>query len=131
MLPSWLTMKVALITGAALLAALVALSLWSWRIDTLRARHLQEAQASELRHTITKTSLNTCNGHIADNNRRIQDAADKLEQAKREAAANDARANTRYKPTGKAVSALERSSGRKDLPACQVTSEALRSLEGL
>ncbi len=116
------------IAGAVAVALLVA---WVFRIDSLRARHLKDWQNSELKLTVSNTSLKECNGHIADNNKRIAAQADQFVKDKQQAAADLARANARWESTGRAVGALEASAKRTDLPACRVSEIALKSLEGL
>ena len=102
------------IAGAVIVALFLA---WVWRLDTLRARHLKDWQTSELKLTISNTSLNECNGHIADNNKRIEAANARLEQMKQQAAADQARADARWEASKGRVSDLEASARRTDLPA--------------
>lgn len=115
--------------GAGVVVALFLA--WVWRLDTLRARHLKEAQTAELKLTISNTSLNQCNGHLADNNRRVSEANAALVRHQSEANAALARADARWETQKGRVSDLEASARRTDLPACQVSQTALQGLAGL
>lgn len=115
--------------GAGVIVALFLA--WVWRLDTLRARHLKEAQTAELKLAISNQSLASCNGHIADNNKRIAEASARFAQDRTQAARDLARAEARYEAQRATVGALEASAKRTDLPACKVSTEALSVLEGL
>lgn len=128
-MPAWFTFKAALRFWWVL--PILALGLWSWRLDTLRARHLKKEQTAELKLSISNTSLNQCNAHIADNNRRISEANARLEQTKQQAAADVARANARWEETGARVKSLQASARDKTQPPCKVSEIALKGLEGL
>ena len=116
------------IAGAAIIALFLA---WVWRIDTLRARHLREAQSAELRHAVTTSSLNTCLAKITENNARIQAANDRLESDKLQAAADEARSNERQKASASKIASLTAAARDKSRPACTVSPESLSALEGL
>ena len=133
MLPALLAMKPALglLRRFWWIIPLVLALLWVWRIDTLRARHLKDLNAAELRHSFTTASLNTCTGQIKDNNRRISEAAAALERQRSEATAALARADARWEASRGRVSALEASARDGTQPPCKVSERASGALEGL
>ena len=125
----WGIPRLYVMIGAGVMIALFFA--WIWRIDTLRARHLKDLNAAELRHSITTASLNTCTGQIKDNNRRIAEAAGRLETDKQQAAADLARANARWERSRASVSTLEASARSTGQPACTTSQAARGALEGL
>ncbi len=127
-MPEWL---LRFLPHIAIGAAVLLLLMWVWRIDTLRARHLREAQSAELRHAVTTSSLNTCLAKIEDNNKRITAANDRLESDRRQAAADEAAANARQAASKARVASLEASARDNSQDGCKVSGEALRALEGL
>lgn len=106
-----------------------------WMLYAGEQRHSEKLQKrvteTELRLTISNTSLKSCSIQIEDNNRRIKAANDRLQQDRERAAADKAAADARYEAQRATVSALEASARRADLPACKVSGEALKALEGL
>lgn len=80
---------------------------------------------------ITTASLVEALGHIDENNKRVEAAGAQLQAAKQEAAADEARANERYRATDGTVKRLEASARDKTLPACKVSQAAAQAMEGL
>jgi hypothetical protein len=80
---------------------------------------------------ITAASLNGALARIDDSNRRILAAAAQLDQAKQRAAADQARADERWKGSGRTVAALEASAKAETGDPCTVSDAAAQALEGL
>lgn len=115
-------------------ALVIALGIVMWRADAIsgqRDKALEAVGACKANLATTQTSLDGALGHIEDSNRRVTEAAARLEQTKREAAAAEAAANARWERTRASVAALEASARDHSQPACEASSEALRALEGL
>lgn len=118
---------------AALGAAIVAALLLGWvaRIDSLRSAHKKEAAACAEKLHVTQDSLDLALAQISDNNRRIREAADKLNEAKQQAAADQARADARWDAQKGRVAALEASARDNTQEPCKVSQRASQALEGL
>lgn len=89
------------------------------------------AAAEIAAHDVTRSSLAGARSHIDDNNRRIAEANQRLEDARRNAAANEARANARWRSTAETIAELEAAARDGSGAPCEVSPGALRALEGL
>jgi chromosome segregation ATPase len=139
-MPAWLTAQAALgllkriwwsIPMALLLVALLLTrhTLAGTKGD-LAACNDQRAKLEERLQTTT-ASLKEALDHIGESNKMVEAAGAKLQLAKQEAAASEARSNARYEPTGASVKRLEALARDKSQPACKVSESAAHALEGL
>lgn len=80
---------------------------------------------------VTTASLDEATRHLNDQNRRVMERNRMLEQARRDAAASEARAKERWKSTAATIAELEEASRRPNRAPCTLSPEARRALEGL
>lgn len=79
----------------------------------------------------TLESLAKAQREINDNNQRVQAAAARLEDAKRQSAADQARADERWRGTEATIADLQAAARRPDRKPCTLSNEARRALEDL
>jgi hypothetical protein len=82
-------------------------------------------------HATTIVSLRQARRQIDDNNRRILEAAARLDDAKRQAAADQARADERWRGTQSTIGELEADARRSDRKPCTISPAARAALEDL
>lgn len=82
-------------------------------------------------HEVTKNSLAGAQAQIEGNDRRIKAAAAELDREKKQAAADEARADERWRSTKVTVDALEADARDPKRLPCTVSEAARRALEGL
>jgi hypothetical protein len=87
--------------------------------------------AEKKAHAITKASLDGALAQIADNNRRVDAATAELEREKRQAAADLAQADEKWRTTKAGVDVLNADARDPSRKPCTVSAEAKRALEGL
>lgn len=76
------------IVGGIMVAGILALGIWVWRVDGLRAQHLADLQTAKAQlvtesnaHQVTIASLAQCQGHLNDMNAQADERAKNLAEA--------------------------------------------------
>lgn len=121
-------------TLAVIGGLVLALGVQSWRLSSSQSANRELSgkigQLTE-RLSTTRASLDVCLAEIDDNNRRIEIASKRFAEDQQAAAAMVASTNARWEAAKSSVSALEASARDVSRPACKVSEQALKALEGL